>query len=90
MRVKVRYQGAFAEAAHAREAVYEFVSATVDSLIDYLLQKNEEKFRFLMIDPITGKIRSGTTILVNGQRMDLYHVLNDRDVVTFLSPLAGG
>jgi molybdopterin converting factor small subunit len=90
VRVKVRYQGAFADAAHAREAVYEFASATVDSLIDYLLQRNEERFRFLMLDPFTGKMRSGTTILVNGQRMDLYHVLHDNDTVTLLTPLAGG
>lgn len=90
MKVKVRYLGAFADAAHAKEATYEFSHATLDSLLEKLIVKNGDKFRTLMLDPSTGAIRSGMTLLVNGQRLALDHPLADNDEVTLLTPLAGG
>lgn len=90
MKVKVRYLGAFAEAAPAKEATCEFADATLDSLLDHLVKKNGEKFRNLMIDPDTGSIRGGMTILVNGNRIDLRHPLADNDEVVLLTPVAGG
>ena len=90
MKVKVRYLGAFAEAATAKEATCEFADATLDSLLDHLIEKNGEKFRSLMIDPETGGVRGGTTILVNGHRIDLQHPLADNDEVVLLNPVAGG
>jgi molybdopterin converting factor small subunit len=90
MKVRVRYLGAFTDVAHAKEATYEFSDATLDSLLEHLIEKNGDKFRTLMLDPSTGGIRGGMTLLVNGRRLDPRHPLADNDEVTLLTPLAGG
>lgn len=56
----------------------------------YLLERNGDKFRRLLIDPATGAMRSGITLLVNGARAAPHHILSDNDEVTLLTPLAGG
>jgi molybdopterin converting factor small subunit len=90
MRIKVRYLGAFAEATHVKQATYELDASSIDALTDYLVKQNGEKFRALMLDPATGKFRSGLTVLVNGERIVPHQVLADNDEVTLLTPLAGG
>lgn len=88
--MKVRYLGAFADAARSKEEICASAVPSVSGLIDCLLERNGEKFRALMIDPTTGTLRGGTTLLVNGHRRGLEHQLSDGDEVTLLTPVAGG
>jgi len=90
LKVRVRYLGAFTDAVKAKDQTYELENPRLDSLIDYLLELNSEKFRELMIDPSTEAMRGGTTLLVNGHRRDLDHELSDGDEVALLTPVAGG
>ena len=88
--VRIRYLGAFADAARSKQETCELAVPVVSALIDHMLERNGEKFRVLMIDPSTGALRSGTTLLVNGHRPDLEQALSNGDEVTLLTPLAGG
>lgn len=90
LKIRVRYLGAFTDIAKSKEETCELGDAQVGSLIDHLLERNNEKFRELMIDPSTETLRGGTTLLVNGHRRDLDHKLSDGDEVTLLTPVAGG
>jgi len=88
--VKVRYLGAFADSVPSKEETCSFTARSLGALLDQLLERNGERFRSLMINPETGNLRSGTTLLVNGQRRDLDHELSDGDEITLLTPVAGG
>ncbi|UCD58884.1 MAG: MoaD/ThiS family protein [Candidatus Hydrogenedentota bacterium] len=90
VKIRVRYLGAFADAARAKRETCELAAPSVSSLIERLLERNGEKFRSLVIDPSTGTLRRGTTLLVNGHRRGLEHKLCDGDEVTLLTPVAGG
>jgi hypothetical protein len=59
--IRIRYLGAFADAVRSKEESCQLASPRVSALIDYLLDRNGEKFRKLMIDPSTGALRGGTT-----------------------------
>jgi MoaD family protein len=89
-KIRVRYLGAFADATRSKAETCEPAIPSVSGLIDHLLERNGEKFRALIIDPTTGTLRGGTTLLVNGHRRDLEHPLSDGDEVTLLTPVAGG
>ncbi len=89
-KIKVRYLGAFADAARSKEATYELAAPTLGSLIAYLLQENGDKFRSLLVDSSGKKLRGGATVLVNGERRDLQYKLSDGDEITLLTPIAGG
>lgn len=89
-KIRVRYLGAFADVARSKEETCVPAVPSVSGLIDYLLERNGEKFRALMIDPTTGTLRGGTTLLVNGHRRGLEHRLSDGDEVALLTPVAGG
>jgi len=88
--IRVRYLGAFADAVPSKEETCELGVPIVSALIDHLIERNGEKFRRLMIDPSTGALRSGTTLLVNGHRPEMKQALSDGDEVALLTPLAGG
>jgi MoaD family protein len=90
LKITVRFLGAFSETVKAKEETLELDDPLVGSLIDYLLERNSEKFRRLMIDPSTNRLRGGTTLLVNGHRRDRDHRLSDGDEVALLTPVAGG
>jgi MoaD family protein len=90
VKIKIRYLGAFTDAARAKEETCELDDPLVGALIDYLLERNSEKFRELMIDPATDTLRGGTTLLVNGHSRDRDHRLSDGDEVALLTPVAGG
>lgn len=90
LKIRVRYLGAFTDAVKSKEQTYEIEDAQVNSLIRYLLDRNNEKFRKLLIDPSTETLRGGTTLLVNGHRRDLDHKLSDGDEIALLTPVAGG
>jgi molybdopterin converting factor small subunit len=88
--IRVKFSGAFADAAHKRETTYQISSFLLGGLIEHLLENNDDKFRLLMIDPATGDVRRGVTILVNGQRLSLKDQIAEGDEVTLLTPVAGG
>ncbi len=88
--IGVKYLGAFADTVRSKEETFELAVPFLSSLVEHLLERNGEKFRFLMMDPSTGEIRGGTTLLVNGQRRGPQHRLSDGDEVTLLTPIAGG
>ena len=88
--VRVRYLGAFTDAAKSKEETCELAVPLLSDLIDHLLERNGEKFRSLLIDPATGTLRGGTTLLVNGHRCGLQSELSDGDEITLLTPIAGG
>lgn len=90
MKIRVRYLGAFADAARSKEATYELAAPTLGSLINYLLEQNDDRFRLLLVDSSDEKLRGGATLLVNGERKDLQYKLCDGDEVTLLTPVAGG
>jgi MoaD family protein len=90
LKITVRFLGAFSDAMKTKEKTYELDDPQVGSLIDYLLERNNEKFRELMIDPSTNALRGGTTLLVNGHACDRDHRLSDGDEVALLTPVAGG
>lgn len=90
LKVRVKYLGAFTESAKSKEEICELSVPLLSALIDKLVERNGEKFQTLLIDPATGAIRGGTTLLVNGHRCDLQHTLADGDDVTLLTPIAGG
>lgn len=90
LKITVRFLGAFSEAVKAKEETFEIDDPLVGSLIDYLLERNSEKFRRLMIDPSTNGLRGGTTLLVNGHSRERDHRLSDGDEVALLTPVAGG
>jgi len=90
LKIKIRYLGAFTDVVRSKEDTIELGSPLVGSLIDHLLERNDEKFHNLLIDPATGALRGGTTLLVNGHRRDAEHRLFDGDEVALLTPVAGG
>ena len=90
MKVKVKYLGAFTEAAVSKEETFELEGASLGSLVDLMLERNGEKFRELMIDPSTENLRGGVTLLVNAHRRDMEYGLSDGDEVALLTPVAGG
>jgi len=90
VKVKVRFLGAFSDVVKRKEQTFELDDPLVGSLLDYLLDCNNEKFRKLMIDPSTNTLRGGTTLLVNGHSRDRDHRLSDGDEVALLTPVAGG
>jgi MoaD family protein len=90
LKITVRFLGAFSDTVEAKEETFELDDPLVGSLIDYLLRRNGEKFRELMIDPSTDTLRGGTTLLVNGHSREHDHRLSDGDEVALLTPVAGG
>ena len=90
LKIRVRYLGAFADAARSKEATCELPAPTLGALVKHLLQENGEKFRTLLVDSSGEKLRGGATLLVNGERRDLQYKLSDGDEVTLLTPVAGG
>ncbi len=90
LKIKVRYLGAFTDVARSKEETLELASPLVEKLIDCLIERNNEKFHELLIDPDTGTLRGGTTLLVNGRRRDTRHRLSDGDEIALLTPVAGG
>ena len=90
LEIKVRYLGAFADAARSKEEICELASSSVGALVERLLERNGEKFQNLLIDPSTGTLRGGTTLLVNGHKREMQHELSDGDEVVLLTPVAGG
>ena len=90
LKIKIRYLGAFTDVVRSKEDTIELGSPLVGSLVDLLLERNGEKFHNLLIDPATGALRGGTTLLVNGHRRDAEHRLSDGDEVALLTPVAGG
>jgi len=90
LRITVKYLGAFTDAAKTKEEKCDLASPLLSALIDDLVRRKGEKFQFLLIDPETGILRGGTTLLVNGHRSELHHMLVDGDEVTLLTPIAGG
>ncbi|GAB4330927.1 MAG: hypothetical protein Kow0099_01910 [Candidatus Abyssubacteria bacterium] len=89
-KIHVKYSGAFADAAQTREATYQISSSLLGGLIEHLLETHEAKFRLLMLDPATGALRRGVTILVNGHRRNFDDQISDGDEVILLTPVAGG
>ena len=91
LKIRVRYLGAFTDAAASKEETFEFSEdGRVGSLVDRMLDRNNEEFRKLMIDPSTDAPRGGVTLLVNGHKRDLDHELSEGDEVALLTPVAGG
>ncbi len=90
LKIRIRYLGAFADAVRSKEETCTLAGSSLGALIDYMLERNGDKFRTLLLDPETGSLRSGTTLLVNGHRRELQHELSDEDEVTLLTPVAGG
>ena len=90
LKIRIRYLGAFADAVRSKEETCGLTGSSLGTLIDHMLERNGDKFRTLLLDPETGSLRSGTTLLVNGHRRELQHELSDEDEVTLLTPVAGG
>ncbi len=90
LKIRVKYLGAFTNGAKSKEEICELSVPLLSALIDQLVKRNGEKFQTLLIDPATGTVRGGTTLLVNGHRCELQHTLSDGDEVTLLTPIAGG
>jgi len=90
LRITIKYLGAFTDAAKSKKETCELAAPLLSALIDDLVDRKGEKFQFLLIDPATGTLRGGTTLLVNGHRRELHHTLVDGDEVTLLTPIAGG
>jgi molybdopterin converting factor small subunit len=90
LKIKVKYLGAFTDAAKSKEEICKIDVPSLGALIDHLLARNGEKFDLLLMDPATESLRGGITILVNGHRRELEYKLSDGDEVTLLTPIAGG
>jgi len=90
LKIRIRYLGAFSDAVRSREETCKLAGSSLSALIDYMLERNGDKFRSLLLDPETGSLRSGITLLVNGHRRRLQHELSNEDEVTLLTPVAGG
>jgi len=89
--IRIRYLGAFADVAKSKEETIEFPDdGHVGSLVDKMLERNNEEFRRLMIDPSTDILRGGVTLLVNGHKRNMDYGLCDGDEVALLTPVAGG
>jgi len=90
LRITIKYLGAFTDAAKSKEETYELTVPLLGAFIDDLVDRKGEKFQFLLMDPATGTLRTGITLLVNGHRREFHHTLVDGDEVTLLIPIAGG
>ncbi len=90
MKVTVKYLGAFSDVGASKEEICELDEPLVGALIDRLIERNGEKFRRLVIDPSTERLRGGATLLVNGHSRDFDHRLSDGDEVALLTPVVGG
>ncbi|MEM3550477.1 MAG: MoaD family protein [Candidatus Bathyarchaeia archaeon] len=68
-------------------------NATIDDLIQHLIEKSGRKFEDAIKNP-DGSIASTITILLNGRRIDFLEgtktKLEDGDVVSFIPPVGGG
>jgi molybdopterin converting factor small subunit len=88
--IRIKYLGAFVDVVQSREETCKFSGSPLSTVVDYMLERNSEKFRNLLLDPSTGELRSGVTLLVNGQRREPQYELSDGDEITLLTPIAGG
>ena len=90
IKIRVRYLGAFTDVTASKEETFELEDGRVGSLVDRMLERNNDEFRKLMIDPSTDAPRGGVTLLVNAHRRDMDYGLSDGDEVVLLTPVAGG
>jgi molybdopterin converting factor small subunit len=90
LKITVKYLGAFADVTRSKEETLEIASPLVGSLIDLMVERNGEKFHELLIDPATGALRGGATLLVNGHLRGEGAELSDGDEVALLTAVAGG
>lgn len=88
--VKVKYLGAFKEAARSKEETCQMEAQSLGSLLERLIERNGEKFHSLLMDPSTSHLRGGITLLVNGHKREMEHKLSDGDEIALLTPIAGG
>ncbi|MFN4133360.1 MAG: ubiquitin-like small modifier protein 1 [Candidatus Hadarchaeales archaeon] len=93
MAITVRLFANFREAAGTGELEIPH-AATVEELLDILVEKFGENFSKLLYEPGAKKLRTATNIFVNGQAiavMDgLSTKLKDGDSVAIFPPVAGG
>ncbi|MGC8817484.1 MAG: MoaD family protein [Candidatus Hadarchaeum sp.] len=93
MKVKVKFIGAFRDAAGVKEAEIEGVT-NIDSLFKALVKRFGEKLKEEMFDPKTNRLLDWVFVSLNGKTIrlpeDLDTSLKDGDVVVIYPPLAGG
>ena len=90
IRVKVRYQAVFSDITGSEEDTVLAEQLTLGGLVTKLVSRFGEPFKDLLLEPHSGDIRSGMTVLVNGRLQPRDTRLQDGDEVVFLMPLAGG
>jgi molybdopterin converting factor small subunit len=90
MKVAVRYMAQMKQAAGVAEEQVELaVSCPVRDLLLHLADRQGNPLRNLLLGPDGGP-QPTVLIFIGDQQVDLTARLQEGDVVTFLSPIAGG
>ncbi|MGQ9789017.1 MAG: MoaD family protein [Candidatus Hadarchaeaceae archaeon] len=93
MTVKVKFIGAFRDAAGTKEAEIEGVK-DIGDLFSTLVKRFGEKLKKEMFDPKTNRLLDWVFVSLNGKTVrlpeDFERSLKDGDVIVIYPPLAGG
>ena len=92
MKIKVRYTAQLKKAMGRREEFVEIPNGTlIVNLLGVLLQQNKEAFTDIVFDD-NGDFLNAVLLILNGQQtsIDSIQSLNENDVITIMSPIAGG
>ncbi|MEM3421006.1 MAG: MoaD family protein [Candidatus Hadarchaeum sp.] len=93
MKVKVKFIGAFRDAAGVKEAEINDVK-NIRDLFSALVKRFGEKLKKEMFDPKTNRLLDWVFVSLNGKTVrlpdDFETSLKDGDVVIIYPPLAGG
>ncbi len=92
MKIKVKYTAQLKKAMGRREEFVEIPNGTlIVNLLGVLLQQNKEAFTDIVFDD-NGDFLNAVLLILNGQQtsIDSIQSLNENDVITIMSPIAGG
>ena len=88
--VKVFYGSVFSGLAGREQEVLTLDKPTLAGLIEEVAREHGPRFKEALLDPATGQVMPGLTVLVNGTPQPLEAKLASGDEVAFLQALAGG
>ncbi|MEE9202275.1 MAG: MoaD/ThiS family protein [Dehalococcoidia bacterium] len=89
-RVNVFYDGVFSRLTGREREWVELRVPDFSHLMEMLSREYGEQFREAVLDPQSGEVQSGVSVLNNGRRVAPDSPLQDSDEVAFLVAIAGG
>ena len=90
MTVTAVYGSGFSQITGLQRETVRLDGDTLGDLIEILQERHGGEFREALVDPHTGNILPGMTVLVGGRRLDPSAKIANGDEVAFVMAIAGG